>query len=972
MGGHTCSALSQSLSRSSCWPIPVPAAAPAKVSTSPTIPVARLISQTADEAALGNVLNRFYEQYVNKNVEGALSLWSVRSSEYAARKEAMSKLFADSSKIELVRLEVYEVKVNGDEARVQFNVDLNVTDAKTGKRLDDYKDTNRNAYFVREGGQWKLWKSVFAETDLAAALISASSDEEREALLEQNKRLVNKILRQELSNQSVALYDQEEFDRALEAFRVTMKIAERINSKSGIAVTWSNMGKVYASQGNYQLAQEADFKALRLYEELNDRNALASIYNNIGANYFQTGDTRLAMEYYQKSLPLKEAMAREDPTKKKLLLSTLSNIGSIYFRQGNNELAIEYGQRTQRVAEEVGDKRYVALARRRIGDVYNRRQDYAQALSYYEKSLAIAKDIQNKRETAETLHNIGEVYYWQDQYARALGYYRQSLELDKTIGYQSGIASDTDRIADCLLELGEYAKALEMATEALALAKKTGSTDSIALALASVADAYRRLKRFPEAKQAYEEAIAATETLRSQASGDERAKQGFERKLAPYVEMVKLLVSQQQTAEALSYAERMKGRVLLDVLRSGRMEISKAMTPEEREREGQLRATLSTLNSQVLRESRQEQPDKARLEDLKARLQRARLEFEDFENSLYAAHPKLKVQRGEAPAIRVEEAGTLLPDADTALLEYVVSQEGTILFVLTRGKERGAKLNLQAYTIAAGEKELARRAESFRQQIASRDLSFRKEAKELFDLLIKPAYRQLQNTKSLIIVPDRALWNLPFQATLTVRDSYLLEDYAVSYAPSLSVLAEMAKARRKPSGSRGSAPTLLALGNPSVDDKMLQRAGAGLMGEGLEPLPEAEKQVTELSRIYGAPRSKVYTGADATEDRVKAEAGAYSILQLAAHGILDNANPMYSHIVLSQANERNEDGLLEAWEMMNLNLSADMVVLSACETARGRIGAGEGVIGMSWALFIAGSPTTVVSQWKVESAAPRS
>ena len=79
---------------------------------------------------------------------------------------------------------------------------------------------------------------------------------------------------------------------------------------------------------------------------------------------------------------------------------------------------------------------------------------------------------------------------------------------------------------------------------------------------------------------------------------------------------------------------------------------------------------------------------------------------------------------------------------------------------------------------------------------------------------------------------------------------------------------------------------------------------------------------------------------------------------------------MYSHLVLAQGG-KEEDGLLEAWELMQLDLKADLAVLSACETARGRFGAGEGVIGLSWALFVAGVPSTVVSQWKVEAASTR-
>jgi CHAT domain-containing protein len=125
-----------------------------------------------------------------------------------------------------------------------------------------------------------------------------------------------------------------------------------------------------------------------------------------------------------------------------------------------------------------------------------------------------------------------------------------------------------------------------------------------------------------------------------------------------------------------------------------------------------------------------------------------------------------------------------------------------------------------------------------------------------------------------------------------------------------------------------------------------------------------------ISRLYGMSRSKVYVGAEAREDRLKAEAGKARILHFATHGTMNNASPMYSHLVLTQG-DTNEDGLLEAWELMRMDLRADLAVLSACETARGRVGAGEGMIGLTWALFIAGVPSTVVSQWKVESASTR-
>jgi CHAT domain-containing protein len=213
------------------------------------------------------------------------------------------------------------------------------------------------------------------------------------------------------------------------------------------------------------------------------------------------------------------------------------------------------------------------------------------------------------------------------------------------------------------------------------------------------------------------------------------------------------------------------------------------------------------------------------------------------------------------------------------------------------------------------------------------------------------------------------LWDLPFQALLVDGGRFLIEKAAISYAPSLTALREMTK-RRKTQGANSAPTILLALGNPQLGPETVNRAALTPRDEKLGPLPEAEQEVKALGRLYGMSRSKVYIRAEAREDRVKSEAGQARILHFATHGTLNNGSPMYSHLALAQG-ATNEDGLLEAWELMQLDLKADLAALSACETARGRFGAGEGMIGLAWALFIAGVPTTVVSQWRVESASAR-
>jgi CHAT domain-containing protein len=136
----------------------------------------------------------------------------------------------------------------------------------------------------------------------------------------------------------------------------------------------------------------------------------------------------------------------------------------------------------------------------------------------------------------------------------------------------------------------------------------------------------------------------------------------------------------------------------------------------------------------------------------------------------------------------------------------------------------------------------------------------------------------------------------------------------------------------------------------------------------LGSLPHAETEVRRIASLYGAGESRVHVREDAREELVKREAGTFKVLHFATHGILDDESPLYSRLLFSRPTSAAEDGVLEAHEIMRLNLDADLAVLSACETGRGHVGAGEGLIGISWAFFVAGCPTTVVSQWKVNSA----
>jgi CHAT domain-containing protein/Tfp pilus assembly protein PilF len=799
--------------------------------------------------------------------------------------------------------------------------------------------------------------------------------------------------------------------RSLEALEAGLSIAERLDDKTEIARALVFRGSVYYDQGRYDAAwadQERAVAAARLgrepetlanalvlsgvvsvrrgqydnavllyreaialFDQLNDKSNQRLARNNLGNIYSNQGNYRPALQLYEECLRLSEELNPNDDGAAR----AYGSVGLVHLSQGNYRLAVEHFEQTLRIFRELGSKREVSVTLSNIGMALIGAGDYDAALKNFQDCLAIRREIGHEPLIAGALNNIGLVHEQQGKYDEALDFLRQGLKQRETqrAGNAAEIVRSLTNISRVLLKQGKYDEALRTATEA---AEKARLIDNPALLwpIQFVIGSAHLERREPElARGAFEDSIKTVESLRLLVAGGEQEQQRFfEGKVSPYHAMARLLAAQGRHAEALAYAERAKARVLLDTLQSGRVRVEKAVSQPDRERERLLGEKIIEANTALARERQRPAPDRARLPELEAQLQKARLDYEDFQARLYASYPALQAQRGEARVITPPEAAALLPDARTAFLEFVAAENQTLLLVITRGA--GGQAEVASFPIAVKQQALRERVAGLRAMLAGRDNRYSRPARELYDLLLAPAAALLAGKTSLVIVPDGPLWEMPFQALITPQNRFLLEDCTLAYAPSLTVLRETVRLRRRGAEPVRAAepPTLLALGNPTFDQPTGQAGRAArpaLMDEKLEPLPDAEKQVTSLRALYGAGRSSVFIGPAATEERFKAEAPGSGVLHLATHGVLNDRSPMYSHLVLAQdaKGKGQEDGLLEAWELMKLDLKADLAVLSACETARGRVGAGEGMIGLTWALFVAGVPTTVVSQWKVRS-----
>ena len=1028
--------------------------------------------QSADETAVRAFVQQCFALYAKNDLEGVLQLWSEKAPTYPTKRATLERQFAAQT-MAIKIVDVSHLEIERERASLRATLDVTITSKQNGQ-VQPERQTNK-LQLIREAGTWKIWEIVPAANELAVALERATSEQEQEQLLAQEKELVDSSLVAALKELRDRHLPKGNYAQVLRLSQLVIRVAEKREDRKELGMALSDLGAVYMLQNRTAEALDSLQKSAAIFEETNDKRRLAHvlnnvglahrlqsspdqaleyfhrslvfssedkrltalIYNNIGIVHRMRGRYDLALDFYQKSRVLNEEL------KDKAALKTLLNsIGNVYQAQGHYERALEFYQQSRTLCEELGERVSLGVALYNIGTVYNFQGRYAEALTYFQKSLKISEKMGSaaKRDMAFTLHSLGMLYHRQGRYEQSLDYYhkslklreetqdrfgaaqtmnniggvyksqgldnqalewlQKSLKLDEELKNTAGMAAVLNNIGDLHRrqgrydlalehqekslrlreEMGErrgivtslntlsllhqdkrnYAEMLESSRRAAQLALEINAPEELASAQEDVGIALRALGRPAEARQSFLAAIATIEAMRHHVAGSEQQQQSFlENKLSPWLEMIDLLAVQKEDAEALAFAERAKARVLLESLQTGRANIQHSLSPQERTEEEQHRLRLVALNTQLTREALSPKPDAARVVQLKAQIAQARLDFEALETRLYVAHPELKTKRGELKPITVSEATALLNE-QTALLEFAVGKDKTHLFVITKAK---AVTEFKTYSLPLNRKDLAGQTERFRKYLAEKDLRYSQSARVLYDLLLKPAAVQLQGKARLVIVPDGPLWELPFQALLRADNRFLLEDYTISLAPSFTFLREVMRLREQRKQHTQPA-TLLAVGNPALGNEMLA-SRAELMGDKLEPLPFAEQQAVQLGQLYKT-KAKVFIGVAATEERLKAEAGNHRILHLATHGVLDDGNPMYSHLVFAQTGTNDkEDGLLEAREILELNLQADLAVLSACETGRGRISAGEGVIGLTWALFVAGVPSTVVSQWKV-------
>ncbi len=682
--------------------------------------------------------------------------------------------------------------------------------------------------------------------------------------------------------------------------------------------------------GRYEEALWCFNQALQLYRNQSDRAGESLMLSRMSAVYAFTGDAENAAIHSAEALKLAK-LSGDRALEENALLSHLL----AHEQQGNYQTALEYG------LQEIGLIRAYPLNPKIPGNDF--------------------KELRYVRLT--TLYHVATTYASLKQYQQAAEFFELALSYAQTIHAREALILGD--YAWTQLQLGKPDQSLETASQAVTSLQSLGGNKHLESRFrATMAEAQRALGHTDDALTSYRQAVAAIEEARLLSIPTEISRAGIiASRHDVFTSAINFLLEQKQTSEALAIAEAYHARAFLDVLAEAGDGDKDELTPEQKSESDRILAKISGLQRELWKPeitplaeknySDQLAQSEQELEMLRIKIRRA--------NPRYAA---VKYPQPLKPETIIREV--IPPDA--ALIEFVLGEQKSVAFVMWQGQ-------LSSITLPNA-KEIEKLVAQYNQAFSGKVYSLtalqsiaRQKilGQQIYQTLFQTIEAKITGAKKLIIVPDGALAYLPFE-TLTDKNpnpTYLIERYAIRYAPSASALAQIRSYHRT---NTAATSGIIAFGDPMYGTQDAVTGG----GE-LRQLPYTRIEINEIASLFPVSQRRIFLGLEANEKTVKAESlQPYKYIHFAAHGNVDEAHPARSGIVLARLSDPKEDGTLQMTEVMQLKLNADLVTLSACRTGLGKLLNGEGMIGLTRAFIYAGASSVVVSLWNVNDVATAS
>jgi CHAT domain-containing protein/tetratricopeptide (TPR) repeat protein len=788
---------------------------------------------------------------------------------------------------------------------------------------------------------------------------------------------------------------------ALSWYEQALVARRAAGDREGEIQTLQGIGLVYNYLAEYDKAIAANDTALALARAANDRASEAGLLHNMGGLCWSSDEMQKALDYYGQALAVWDTLDR--PLNR---ASTLNNIGDVYRRLGDFDRALDYFNRALEIRRAQGDRRAEAHSLHTIGLVYLGTGQYEKALENFTRALALRRETGDKRGQAYSLGGSASATAKLGDRDKAIALEAEAVALWGEIKEVRAEGEALSALGRLYVDAGRAADAEPALNKALALSRRALDATTEATTLLGLAKLERSRGDLAASKARAEAALAIVETLRNRIASESLRASYLSTVGEMYEFYVDLLMEMDRAEEgkgwgiaAFEASERAKARSLLDALGAASVNLLDGARPELAAAETGLRHRIAQLDRKRMAFALDpKQKDALDLAEL------------DLEKAT-AEHAALIAQiRAESPST----ADLVAPKTLTLPEIRALLDEGTLLVEFFLGEKRsyawavgGTSLRSWALPGRAAIEDAARPVHALlsarnsavpgedaaarRDRIAKADAEWPARAAALSAMLFGPLGDGL-GTKRIAIVADGALQYVPFPALPrpgTETAAPLVVDSEIVVLPSASSLALLrdARARRHADG-----PAIAVFADPVFrsDDSRLAKlqprppasdfgADAALMraagDSGFKSLPRLRFSRQEADAIVALAGDRgAFRAVDFAATRDAVMGGAVSkarIVHFATHGIVNSREPELSGLVLSLVDEKGatRDGFLRLRDIYALDLNADLVVLSACQTALGREIRGEGMIGLTRGFMNAGAPSVISSLWRVDDRA---
>lgn len=819
--------------------------------------------------------------------------------------------------------------------------------------------------------------------------------------------------------------DSGEFRKAFDLANQALPLFRAAADPLGEASTINFLGGMSDVLGEPQRALEYYNEALVLARASNNKLTEGTVLNNIGAIYSNLAEWQRSIEHYNQALPILRSSGN-----RRLEGITSHNMGVGYAGLGEADRSLDLLQQALAIRRSIADKAGEADTLTSIGWVQNSNGRPQEALSFYNQALPLRLTVGDRRAEGITLDQIGIAYASMGQPARALEYHQQALERHRSAQSPRTEAIALGNIGHVHNLLNEPERGIDFCTQALSIFTNLGDRQNEAKMHECIARAEQGLGNLIGALKHSDAALNSIEAVRSAAGAQQARSSYLASRHSAYELYIDLLMQMHRgdpsaghDAKALQASERARARSLIDMLSEARVDFRRGVDPSLLARERELG---QTLNAKAQRQI-QLRSQKGGSADEIAKLGREVGMLEDEYQQVQAAirrNSPVYASLAQPRPLTVKEIQEQL-DPDTILLEYSLGEKRSFAWVVTPTTLKSFELPPRAQidknarkvyelltargNAGPGENPVAKRS-----RLAGLDAVFAETTAALSRQVLEPLADELGN-KRLLIVADGSLQYVPFSSLSTARPAAsdlpvegaavakaglrrnvstgyrpLVIDHEIISAPSATVLAVQ---RKNLVGRKPAAKAVAVIADPvfsTADERLpahisetpqttadgtsriLEHSADDAWKMSIRRLPFTRQEADQILAV--APSSANLKALDFNAARVTgiaAELGQYRYVHFATHGYLDTQRPSLSAIVLSLVDRQGkpQDGFLRAHDIYNLNLPAELVVLSACQTGLGKDIKGEGLVGLTQGFMYAGARRVVVSLWNVNDKA---